>query len=94
MRIYKAVTSRSAVTPAIEHALANWLGEDPTDDQVELVTDRVLTGLQKFNAGGGWGALDTYLESSSTYVQTDLDDDGLVDYASELSTQLEDYGII
>ena len=91
---HKALTSRSAVTPAVEHALANWLGEDPTDEQVELVTDRVLTGLRQFNEGGGWGALDAHLESSSTYVQTDLDEDGLVDYTGELSAQLEDYGIL
>jgi hypothetical protein len=82
------------VTDAVEQALANFLGEDPTDDQVELVTDRVLTGLRQLADGASYSVLTTYLESSSTYVQTDLDELEMADYVGVLETQLEDYGVL
>ena len=82
------------VAEAVEHALANWLGEDPTDEQVELVTDRVLMGLRQLADGVSYGLFEAVLESSSTYVQTDLDELALADYVGELETQLEEYGIL
>ena len=82
------------VAEAVEHALSNWLDEDPTDDQVELVTDRVLTGLRQLADGASYSVLETYLESSSTYVQSDLDDLALGDYVGELEAQLEEYGVL
>jgi hypothetical protein len=83
-----------SVTEAVESALANYIGEDPTADQVELVADRVMSGIKALRDDSDWSAFETMVESSSTYVQTDLDELGLADYVGEIEAQLEEFGIL
>ncbi len=73
---------------AVEHALANFLcTEDVNREVVELVADRIAEHWDsRYNA-----SFDTILESTSTYVQCDLDEVELNDYVGELETQLGDY---
>lgn len=84
----------NAVSEAVEVALANFLGEDPTEEQVELVAHRVLDALKKLQEGCGYFMFENLVESSSTYVQTDLDELGLADYVGEIETQLEDFYLL
>ena len=76
------------LTEAVEHALANFLGTDNLDETViELVSQRVAEHIDSPN-------LESFIESSSSYVQVDMDELTLNDYVGEMITQLEDYGVI
>lgn len=77
---------------AAEHALANFLGTDDLDqDMIELVGD---CARQAVAALPNWSYFTNLLEKSSSYVQTDLDEDELRDYVGELEEQLEAYGLL
>ena len=73
---------------AVEHALANFLcTEDLDQNVIELVANRIAEHWdERYSA-----SFDNILESTSTYVMTDLDECELVDYVGELDTQLGDY---
>jgi len=87
--------SISTIYEAVEVALAQFLGEDPTEDQVELVGQRVADALDVI-AERGYFSSEAYnlIESTSTYVQTDLDELGLADYVGEIETQLEEFALL
>lgn len=75
---------------AVEHALANFTGEDDIDETIiELVAHRIDEHLERTG-----DVSDDVLASTSTYVQTDLDEETLNDYVGELEEQLEAYGIL
>lgn len=77
------------LTSAVTDALANFTGEDNIDPNItELVAHRVAKALSAANEGN-WREFTMWLESSSTYVQSDLDELALQDYVGELETQLE-----
>jgi hypothetical protein len=81
----------STLFDAVEHALANFTGEDNTDeDIVNLVAGRIH---EHWDIRGSY-SFDQILESTSTYVQCDLSEEELADYASELENQLEEYGLL
>ena len=80
---------------AVEDALANWIGEDPDDDMVECVASRVLTALEVLAETGSWGTeCDLLVESSSTYVISDLDEKSLADYVGCIEDALEEWGLL
>ena len=77
---------------AVEHALANFTGSDePVDgDIVDLVANRICEHWDNRYSS----SFIDILESTSTYVQCDLSELELNDYAGELETQLEEYGLL
>jgi hypothetical protein len=76
---------------AVEHALANFLCTDDLDENmIELVAHRLGEHIENIESP----YFDDILASTSTYVQADLDEVELNDYIGELSTQLEDYGLL
>jgi hypothetical protein len=81
---------------AVETAIANFLGNDDFDERVtEVVATRVAQALDLVAEYGFIGArFDTILESTSTYVLTDLSKDELADWVGELETQLEEFGLL
>jgi hypothetical protein len=81
---------------AVEHALANFTGEDDIDETIiELVAHRIDEHLEKMGADPVLtGYFDDILASTSTYVQTDMDEETLNDYVGELVEQMETYGVL
>ena len=85
----------NALYDAVEEALSNFTGDSVPPETIELVATRVATALELVAKDGFVGTRFTnLLESSSTYVQTDLDELELNDYVGELENQLEDYGLL
>ncbi len=91
MSTQTATLNYTELCNAVEHALANYTGEDDIDgDIVELVANRIHEHWDK----RGSYTFDEILESTSTYVQCDLSEEELADYAGELEEQLEAYGLL
>jgi len=81
---------------AVEHSLGNFLGTDDFDQEIiELVAMRIDEHLQKMADNPVLnGYFDDMLASTSTFVQSDMDEDTLNDYVGELVEQLEEYGVV
>jgi hypothetical protein len=78
---------------ACEHAIANFTGSDDIDsDVVQLVADLARQAVAQAEQGN-YSYAESLIEKASTYVQTDLDEQELVDWLGEMDTQLDEYGI-
>jgi DNA-binding SARP family transcriptional activator len=87
------MTDLTELFAAVEHAIANFTGEDDIDtDVVELVAGLVKEAVEEADAGRLSYARNL-VEKASTYVQTDLDELEMNDWVGEVDTQLEEYGI-
>ena len=93
MENHTIMTDLTDLFAAMEHAIANFTGEDDIDPAtIELVAGLVLQAVTEANAGRLSYALNL-VEKASTYVQTDLDELEMNDWVGEVDTQLEEYGI-
>ncbi len=78
---------------ACEHAIANFTGSDDIDpDVVEMVADLARQAVDQAEQGN-YTYAENLIEKASTYVQSDLDEQELVDWVGEVDTQLDEYGI-
>jgi hypothetical protein len=77
---------------AVEHAIANFTcSDDPIDgDVVDLVAQRIY---EHWDCRGSY-TFDTFVESTSTYVQCDLSEEELETYTDEILSQLEAYELL
>ena len=74
---------------AVETALTYFLRTDDFDREVaELVAQRIAEHLDDSKN------LETFIESTSTFVQVDMSEDDLADYTDEIISQLEIYRIV
>ena len=85
--------SIAQLMPVIEDALINFTGETDLDEgMIECVAGRVATALEMAAADGCWtDDVDEMIESSSTYVRTDLDEQGLAEYRDCIEAALDEY---
>lgn len=80
------MTNFNETCEKVANFLAAYTGEEPEQDTIEVVANRVQSALDALSEGNRSYYQDL-LESSSTYVQTDLSADELEDYTD----MLEDY---
>ncbi len=87
------MTNLTDLYAAVEHAIANFSGEEEIDpDVVELVADLAKQAVDEATVGNYSYARDL-VEKASTYVLTDLDELETNDWVCEVDNQLEEYGV-
>lgn len=85
---------------AVEHALANTLGEDPSQDIVDEVGLAVYDAIEEFDIDADFIKLDERFEATVKVIQQldpefdNLDELDITDWVGELTTQLEEYGVL
>ena len=84
---------------AVEHALANNLGEDPSQDIVDEVGLAVYDAIEEFDKDADFIKLDDRLEATVKVIQKFdpeivLDELDITDWVGELTTQLEAYEVL
>ena len=84
---------------AVEHALANNLGEDPSQDIVDEIGLAVYDAIEEFDKDADFIKLDDRLEATVKVIQKFdpeivLDELDITDWVGELTTQLEAYEVL